>query len=72
VVLSRHATSCLDSRLAEEFARLSPRSKFAKELRKLQLEHLLASSILDSDRLPAPLNWPKNLASHPGPSETTL
>src|SRR5208283_1591366 len=44
------ATSCTDSRLAEQFARLSPRSRFAKEFRKLQLEKLICSRILESRR----------------------
>jgi transcription initiation factor IIE alpha subunit len=43
-------TSCTDSRLAEQLARLSPRSKFAKEFRKLQLEKLICSTILESHR----------------------
>ena len=44
------ATSCTDSRLAEHLARLAPRSKFAKQFRKLQLEHLIGSSVLEHDR----------------------
>jgi transcriptional regulator with XRE-family HTH domain len=58
-------TSRADSGLAADFARLSPRSKFAKEFRKLQLEHLLASSILDSDRFAGAAEMAKELGVTP-------
>jgi hypothetical protein len=41
------ATSCIDSPLAERIAKLWPRSKFAKEFRKLQLEKLIFSHIIE-------------------------
>jgi predicted transcriptional regulator len=43
-------TSCTDFRFAEQYARLFPRSKFAKEFRKLQLEKLLCTIATERDR----------------------
>jgi hypothetical protein len=44
------ATSCTDFRFAEWYARLKPRSKLAKEIRKLQMEKLLCTIVIERDR----------------------
>jgi hypothetical protein len=64
--------SCTDSLLANHFARLSPRSKFAKEFRKLQLEHLICSSLLEHDRNLGSVEIAKELGVTPRTVRTYL